>query len=217
MIKKKKKAKKNKQLYGKKLKSLKEQVSSCMGKNWSDYKIMQHLELHPISFERIKREIVSELKNYVSNIDPASIYSDYILKCNQLVEELDSIKKKMGAKNQLTALVAAVKQKKDIYDSAIKMGQDLGFLSKQAKEFKLKGNVTFSTMSEKQVKEEIAQKIKEMNVLSNQTIDMRPELLGVVDADMRKYLPKSEQPLLIEAPPVIKKKKKKRLLDRRKL
>jgi len=164
-------------------------IRRLIGKNYTDYEIMEQLEIRPDDLSHYKQQILRNDKDVLENLDSVGVYSDYLLKSRQMVKELDELKVKFRNKGQWTALVAAVKQKKEIYDSVIKMGQDFGFIEKKATEFKVSGEMSFSTMSEKEVKEEIQKEVENIQRLSTGVIDMRPELLGVMPEEVRKFIP----------------------------
>lgn len=164
-------------------------IKRLMGKGWTDEEVIDHLEIRPSNFVQYKKQIAETDRAIFTNMDSVGVFSDYCLKMRQLVKELDDVKMKFKSHHQYTALVAAIKQKKEIYDSVIKMGQDFGFIEKKAKELKLKGELSFVTMTEDEVKGEIQAEVKRMNNLLTGQIDMREELLDVTEAEVKKYIP----------------------------
>jgi len=164
-------------------------IKRLIGKGWTDEEIIDHLEMRPGNFAQYKKQIQETDRAIFTNMDTSGVFSDYCLKMRELVKELDAVKIKFKSHHQYTALVAAIKQKKEIYDSVIKMGQDFGFIDRKVKELKLKGDFSFSTMTETQVKDEIQVEVERMKRLMSGQIDMREELLDVTESEVKKYIP----------------------------
>lgn len=166
------------------------QIRKLIGKGKTDEDIGEELGLRTDQVQAIKRKIYQIDKVRFQNFDRFSVYSDYVGRSTQMVKELDEIKTKFRNRGQWTALVAAIKQKKDIFDSVIKMGQDFGFIDKKATEVKIEGEMSFSTMTDKDIQAEIAREVERMHqIAKGNVVEMRPELLGVTDEDVQKFVP----------------------------
>ena len=170
-------------------KRLTEQVKRLIGKNYNDVEICEALEIHTNLLHAIKTDIITVDTEYFKRLTSEDVYSDYLHKSKQMVKRLHQIQVKFRNRGQWTALVAAIKQEKDIYDSCIKHGQDFGFIDKKASTMEVSGEFQFSTMSDDEMKREIAKQMDELNRLaSGNVIEMRPEILDAAGGDV-KYLP----------------------------
>lgn len=165
-------------------------IRHMIGKNYDDAEIAEELNIRSDQVEFLKRRIYQLDKARFQSFDKYAVYTDYVAKSTQMVKELDEIKTKFRNRGQWAALVAAVKQKGEIYDKVIKLGQDFGFIDKKATEIKVEGEMTFSTMSEKDIRAEIESEVKKMHQLaSGKVIEMRPELIGVTDDEVNSFVP----------------------------
>ncbi len=163
-----------------------------IGKNYTDDELADELKIRSDQVSILRRKIYQTDKARFQSFDKFAVYSDYVSKCTQMVKELDDIKTKFRNRGQWTALVAAVKQKGEIYDKVIKLGQDFGFIDKKATEIKVEGEMSFSAMSDKDIRAEIQAEVNKMHqIASGQVVDMRPELLGVTDDDVATYVPQN--------------------------
>lgn len=166
------------------------EIRKLIGRNYDDAKICEKLGISLLQLAPLKRKIYHAAKIRFQNLDKFSVYSDYCDRSSEMVNELNEIKLKFRNRGQWTALVAAVKQKKEIYDSVIKLGQDFGLIDRKETELRVSGEMAFSTMSDRDVKEEIEKEVKKMHeIAAGNVIDMRPELLGVTDEEVASYVP----------------------------
>jgi hypothetical protein len=182
--------KKNKGLTPKEQRELEEEVRKYIGRGFSDVEIMTRLDMQPHVLQTYKKRIYDLDKSTFDGLDKYSIYSDYVLKCKYLVKELDEIKVKFKGRGQWTALVQAIKEKKAVYDSVIKLGQEFGFIEARQNSVKVDAEFSFSTYSDEDLKAEIEKEMKKLNKIqdANNIIPMRKELLSVVD-DSNELLP----------------------------
>ena len=166
------------------------QIKHLIGKNKTDEEIAEELNIRNDQVELLKRKMYRIEKVRYQNLDKYVVYSDYVYKSTQMVKELDEIKTKFRNRGQWTTLVAAIKQKGEIYDKVIKMGQDFGFIDRKAAELKIEGEMSFSTMTDKDIRTEIEAEVKKMHQLAaGKVIEMRPELTGVTDDEVASYVP----------------------------
>lgn len=166
------------------------QIRKLIGDNKTDDDICLETGLRSDQVSALKRKIYQTDKARFQSLDRFTVFSDYVARSTQMVNELNEIKIKFRNRGQWTALVAAVKQKKEIYDSVIKMGQDFGFIDKKATEVKIEGEMSFSTMTDHDIRKEIEAEVKKMHeIAKGNVVEMRPELLGVTDEDVRKFVP----------------------------
>lgn len=183
---------KNNGLSKKKQRLLILEIKKKIGQGLSDDEIMEALEIRPNAFAAYRRKMSQTDLAVYTNMDSVAVFSDYCLRMKDLVCELNTLKRRFKVNGQWTAsaLVSAVKQKKEIHDSVIKMGQELGFIERKAKELKFEGSMTFSTMTEKDVKKEIEIEVNKLQSLMTNPVDMRQELLDVTPDEVKKYMPK---------------------------
>jgi len=166
------------------------EIRKLIGKNYTDEEICEKLNIRPNVLVEYKRRVYQHDKVRFQNLDRYVVFSDYVNKSGQMVKELDDIKLKFRNRGQWSALVAAIKTKKEIYDSVIKLGQEFGLIDKKAAEVKVQGEVSFSTMSDVDVKREIEREVQKMHqIAKGGVVDMRPELLGVTDDEVARYVP----------------------------
>lgn len=181
-------------------------MRNLIGKNYTDDEIAEELAVGVDQVMALRRRIYATDKARFQSFDKYVVYSDYIAKSTQMVKELDDIKTKFRNRGQWTALVAAVKQKGEIYDKVIKLGQDFGFIDKKATEIKVEGEMSFSAMTDKDIRAEIQAEVNKMHQLAaGKVVDMRPELLGVTDQDVSSFVPAN----LMQLPAGTKKKQTK--------
>lgn len=208
------KTKKNRGLSKREQRETLNEIKRLLGKNYDEHQICEKMNIRLDVYQQYLRKIMHQEKVRFQNLDNYSVYADYLYKSKQMVKELDEIKTKFRNRGQWTALVAAVKQKKDIYDSVIKMGQDFGFIEKKATEVKVEGEVSFSTMSDSDVKQQIEEEVKKLHQLAQgNVVEMREELVGVTDEDVRKFVPAN----VIEAPKKEKSKKRSKVKSKMKV
>ena len=165
-------------------------VKKLIGKNYSDEDILHKLKMRPDVLRRCKRSIRNKDKLVFENLEPSTVYSDYLLKSQNMVKSLHKMRKKFEYKSQWGALIASIKQEKEIYDACIKYGQEFGFISKKAAELEISGEFAFNHMSDAEVREEIKIEMDRLNALaSGKVINLRPELAELVDAEVTRDLP----------------------------
>ncbi len=173
--------------------SLEISVRELIGKNYTPSQIMDDLNMQPHILEQYLRRIHDIDKEHFDNFNSVQVYSDYLAKSDQMVKELDKLKTKFQNRGQWTALVAAIKEKRAIYNDCFKMGQDFGFIEKRKTEVLIESEMTFATMSKEEVDAELKKSIAEMNqMVQADVIEMRPELLESLDEDterIKRYIP----------------------------
>lgn len=173
-------------------KRLMNDIVRLLAKNYNDHEIADQLDLPMNTLTKYKKEILNRERLEIENANNAEIYADFCQKMSQLIKELDAAKNVAKTKSQITAMVAAIKQKKECFESIMKYGQEMGFIKKEATKSKVEfsGGLTFSTMSEEDVRKEIKKELESRKKMLQAPIDVRPELLGVMDEDVKKFIPK---------------------------
>jgi len=208
-----------KRVRGRKRRKLVEKVRRLIGKNYTDGEVCDQLDIRPDSLTAIKSEILNFDQVSFEHMESGAVLSDYVMKARQNITDLNHLIKATNIRrapgSEKAAYVAAIKLRSEIQDKVVRLGQDLGFIDRKAQETKntttLEGgiNLSIGKMSDEEIKAEIKAEVAQMNkIVSGKVITMRPELLGVTDADVKKFLPANV--IDVEAK-VIKKKKKARV------
>lgn len=165
------------------------EIRKRIGKNLTDDEIIDELGLQPHILADYKRQLLDFDRAAFEHLDSVTVYSEYIQKIRRIINELDWAMKICKEKGQGQALVNAIWRKKEAYDSVIKLGQDFGFIEKRASELRVSSELSFSTMSEEEVKEEIKREVQKMNEITRNTIPMRGEVVELLDESVRDSLP----------------------------
>lgn len=171
-------------------------VRKLIGKQYSDQQICIKLDMRPNSLSALKAEIINFDKTWFEHLDSGTVYSDYLMQSLLNITDLNKLIRSTtmsrASSGERSAFVAAIKLRKEINDKCVKMGQDLGFIEKTAQEVNFKGEMdfNFSEMSDADVKAEVQKEVEKLNsIASGNVIEMRQELLGVTDAEVKNYLP----------------------------
>ena len=189
-------------------------VRRLLGKNYTDDEICDQLNIKSTTLLSAKSEILTFDTTLFEHLDSSGVFSQYLLNQKQNIIDLDRLINSTNPKkaNEKTAFVAAIKLRADILSQINKLGQELGLIDKVAKEVNVKqtGKIDVSlTMTNINLKKEIeAEKQKLHKLAAGNQIEMREELLGVTDDDLRNFLPASVK----EVAPA--KKRKSRLIKR---
>lgn len=165
------------------------EIRKRIGKNLTDDEIIDELGLQPHILADYKRQLLDFDRAAFEHLDSVTVYSEYIQRIRRIINELDWAMKICKEKGQGQALVNAIWRKKEAYDSVIKLGQDFGFIEKRASELRVSSELSFSTMTEEEVKEEIKREVQKMNEITRNTIPMRGEVVELLDESVRNSLP----------------------------
>ena len=187
--------KRGRKLTNKEQRKLENDIRTLIGKDYSDFEIMERLELQPHILQQYQQRISDIDTGNFHKLNRVKVYSDYVLKSRVIIKELDEVKKKFSNRGQFTALVAAIKEKREVYKDVIKLGQDLGFIEKKANMVKLEGEISFSNYSKDEIKAEIEKEMLKLEgMASGNVIEMRPELLESTGDSLettKRFLPSS--------------------------
>lgn len=165
------------------------EVRKRIGKNLTDDEIASELGLQPHILAEYKNQLLEFDRASFESLDSVAVYSEYIQKIRRIISELDWAMKICKERGQGQALVNAIWRKKEAYDSLIKLGQDFGFIEKRASELKVSSELSFSTMTESEVKEEIQKEVQKMREVAQASTQMRPEVAELLDKNLQKNLP----------------------------
>ncbi len=166
-------------------------VEELIGENFDDFEIEEKLGLSPEQLQKYKQMIFDRYRMALHTLTPEKVFSEYAMKMNVLVKELDEAIGACREGNQLQAMVSGIWRKKEIADSVIKFGQELGFLPKNAKEVKITNDISFSSMTNEEVKAEVTRIKQSIVELATRKIHIRPEVAQFMDPVTRANLPDS--------------------------
>ncbi len=103
----------------------------------TDEEIVEETGVDFAVLDELKNELYSQDRAAVESADPVSIFIRYCLQQEGIIAELNKVIEKFMDTNQGSAIVGAIKEKSQIYDRVIKMGQDLGLIIKTGTGFEL--------------------------------------------------------------------------------
>lgn len=213
----------NRGLTPKEKRRLAHEVRLLIGKNYSDYEILEKLDLQPHVLAEVKHEILTLDSEVFKNLSSAMVFSDFTEKSADNIRQIDNFFTKFKNRGQWSALVAGIKVKQEIYKDVIKLGQDLGFIDKKAGELKLSGEMTFGTMAEHEVMEQVQKEIAEINkIIKRRDIPVRAEVMEAAGEELKKFMPGKQLALpapgkVIDAEVVPAQPKKKKSLVKTKI
>ena len=208
---KKNKKKRNRGLTATDQRSMEQSVRSCIGKGFSDYKILETLGIQPHTLKEYKLRIFDNDQEEFASLNNTKVYTEFVEKARQNVKDLDDMQQRFKFKHQYTALVACIKMKHEINKDVLKVGQQVGFIEQQGNEISVETEMSFSTMSTDDVKKEVAHEVARLNDMAQggNIIEMRPELLATLEEDeatVKKYIPNEA---IVE--PIVPKKSKSKI------
>lgn len=217
-----KKKKKSKGLKAADQRSLEQSIRKLIGRGHSDITIMEKLGLRPHILKEYKLRIHDIDQQEFAGLNNVKVYTDFVEKSKQNINDLEEMQQRFKWKHQYTALVACIKMKHEINKDVLKTGQQMGFIELQGNEVSVEAELSFSTMSTDDVKQEVSDEVARLNAMAQgagNIIEMRPELLATLEDDekrIRKFIPadviKEDQVQKVKKPKVkIKVKLKKRL------
>lgn len=191
-----KKKKKRRGLTSSSQKELEKQVRKYIGRGFSDLMILEKLGLED------KPQTLTATKNRINVIDSeefhgytsVKVYTEFIEKCRQNINDLSEMQTRFKYKGQYNALVACIAKKHDINKDVLKIGQQMGFIEQKGNEISVETELSFTTMTTEDVQDEVAKEVARLNDLASgeNIIEMRPELLATLEEDERrikKYIP----------------------------
>ena len=173
----------------KKKRNLVFEVKSLIGANYTDEEIFRKLDIHPATLTKVKKYILDYDKALVQGLDPFSFYSDYLIKITYVIRELQTLIGLAKEQGNLQTMVTAIWKKKEAYDSVIKTAQEFGIISKSVSELRLPHEITFSTMTADQVREEIKREVLKLREIAARRISIRPEVAQFMDPETKERLP----------------------------
>lgn len=120
--------------------------------------------------EAVENLVDEEDKDLLERRNVHQTFSEYKDRQFLLIKELEDltdIAVKNGDRSSHSAAVAAVKARAEILDKVLKAGQELGVISRTAKEISIKGTIDVSKHS-----------IKQLQILIKKRIEITQDLLG---------------------------------------
>jgi len=188
----KKKRKKSKNLSASGQRQMEISIRTKIGQGKNPAEIMEELGLQPHIFATYLKRIKDIDQDFFQSMTSVDVYTNFVEKSRSLVKELRQMRKRFDYRKQFTALVASVKQEHELNKDVVKLGQQLGFIEQKGAEITVESEMTFSTMTTEEVKNEIQNEMERLNnMASGSTVMMRPELIEAVgDSEtVKKYVP----------------------------
>ena|GEM_PF-4978476 len=133
-----------------------QRVLDYMEEGRPDGWIMQKLGLFPEEYFDIKRRAVRSQVDAHRKLSTEEIYAEYVIQQAACIRDLTGLAKTSKKKNDLRALVSAVKTRSDIYDKIIRTGQDFGIIEKKAERHELGMAVILANLTNDELQERIA-------------------------------------------------------------
>lgn len=208
---KKKRKKRNRGLTAADQRSMEQNIRKQIGRGHSDLVIVEKLGIKPRTLKEYKLRIFDIDQSKFQSLNNVKVYTDFVEKSKQNINDLDEMQQRFKWKHQYTALVACVKMKHEINKDVLKTGQQMGFIEQQGNEVTVEAEMSFSTMTTDDVKQEVADEVARLNEMAQgkNLIEMRPELLATLEEDEKRI--KRFIPVESQAEPVEVKKPKKKL------
>jgi len=207
---KKKKKKKSRGLTATGQRELEQSIRSCIGRGKSDITILETLGIRPHILKEYKLRIFDIDQAEFQALNSVKVYTDFVEKSRENIKDLDEMQQRFKWKHQYTALVACIKMKHEINKDVLKTGQQMGFIEIKGNEISVETELSFSTMTTDDVKQEVANEVARLNEMAQgkNIIEMRPELLATLEADekrIKKFIPVES---IVDVEPVNKLNKK---------
>lgn len=165
------------------------EVKNLIGANYTDEEITRKLDIKPTTLAKIKKYILDFDKALLQRLDPFSYYSDYLVKVTHVIRELQTLIGLAKEQGNLQTMVTAIWKKKEAYDSVIKMAQEFGLIPKATSELRLSSEITFSTMTTEEVRNEIQREVLRLKEIASRRISIRPEVAQFMDPNTKANLP----------------------------
>ncbi len=189
-------------------------VEELIGQNYTDFEIEEKLNLSPEQLCKYREIIYARHRMILQNLTPEKIFSDYAMKMNKVVKELDEAIEFCREGNQLQAMVSAIWRKKEASDSVIKLGQELGFIPKNAKSVQITNDISFTSMTTEELKAELERNTKRLHEMTTRKIFIRPEVAQFMDPTTKANLSDHVVILESEGEKISAAKKKSKLIKR---
>lgn len=190
------------------------QIQELIGQNYDDFEIQQKLGLNPERLQKYKRHIFESFRANLESLTAEAVFTDYAIKIDEVVRELNESIALCREKNQLHVMVNAIWRKKEAFDSVIHLAQDLGFVPKNAKELKITNEFSFNAMTTEEVRTEIEREKKRLHALATKKTYIRAEVAEFMDPAVIASLPPNV--VILGAKEIEAKKKKSKIIQRRK-
>ncbi len=164
-------------------------IEELIGENYTDFEIEEKLNLSAEQFCKYREVIYAKHRMTLQNLTPEKVFSDYAMKMSRVVKELDEAIESCREGNQLQAMVSAIWRKKEASDSVIKLGQELGFIPKNAKSVNVTNDISFTTMTSEELRAEIEREKQKLIEIAKRKVHIRSEVVQFMDPHTRTNLP----------------------------
>lgn len=126
--------------------------------------IEEELDLAPEQYDEIIDGYYSRVEEEHNKKSPLRTYVEIVTKKNQFIRDLERLKKHLEDKKfeKPQAYVAAIRAQSDMYDSLIKLGQDLNLIVRAAEQLLLVGNRDARDMDHGELMLELQKELQEV-------------------------------------------------------
>jgi hypothetical protein len=173
---------------------MEQSIRNLIGRGKSDIQIIEELGVRPNVLKEYKLRIFDIDQQEFQSLNAVKVYTNFVEKSRQNIADLEEMQQRFKWKHQYTALVACIKMKHEINKDVLKTGQQMGFIENKGNEAVVEAEMSFSTMTTDDVKQEVKDEVARLNELAQgkNIIEMRPELLATLEEDekrIRKFIP----------------------------
>jgi len=169
---------------------------------WDRERILQETGWSLQRLMTVERYVNDEDKHLASDLDPRILWSKYRLRQLQAASELEDLIEIFKTSRQYNALVSAVKARSEVLDKIIKTGQELGVISRAAREVNLRSQIDVRSMSVSELRVHLRQEVEELSRL----VSPPTEFAGPAGAILKRFDPPPD-----EKPPAPEGRRVKRL------
>lgn len=153
---------------------------------WTDEQILAETGWSLQRFMAVKRFVADQDQKLFAETDPAQIFATYEQRQLQCARELEDLAEIFRESRQFSAMVNALRTRSDIIDRIVKMGQELGLITRAAKKVEVEARVDVSQLSIEELRVHVSQEFQELQDLLQ--APALPET-GPAAAVMRRVLP----------------------------
>ena len=135
-------------------------MRAFLAEGLSQDEIKERLGVTDYIYDRVEQYLFDTEATKVSNFGSSRHYYLYLLRMEYAARQLDRYIEKHMDDATGAGVVSAIKAKAGLYGDVIKMGQDLGIVSKRAKELRMYGNINLATLDTDELQELMLSKMK---------------------------------------------------------
>lgn len=125
----------------------------------SDLEIRDALELNEEAYTSLLRFMHKKVAESEERKTAGEVFSEYLLEQRRTIKKIDDIVDVLTDKKQSNALIGALRLRKDIVDTLLEKGQELGVYEKKPKKIEFIDGKPSNEMSVGELKEAVAREI----------------------------------------------------------